>query len=155
MIKKINDKLKEIQNDIDLTKRFPGYFNKTIFRGVIIFMLIFTVLVFVSNDYKLRNVYIECDKNTPCDNPIYTCRGEENIYNSQCLPAELVPKEFKTLCENGLCDLKQLPPNTVYGNKPGFLMKNYNLICLLLVAFAFFINHIFYKQGLNKIYKQG
>lgn len=134
-------RLKDIQEQLDLKKRFPNYFNKWVFRGVIIIMVLFTITLYISEGgYKF--VYAECDKDVPCNNPFYACHGYEF---EGCMSTYNIPKEIKPLCDAGYCENKTLMPHQVIGDKPSFWVLNYNLICLLLVVLGFAFNHILYK----------
>lgn len=145
-------KLNQLHNKINLNKLFPNYFNKNIFRGVIILLIIFTIYVYVSEGYTLKFVYAECPEDSlrDCNNPFYICpvSGEYNIYNYErddCIINETIPKEVRPLCNAGACNNEYLKPGEIIGNKPSFFVLNYNLICLLLVGMAFLTNHLYYK----------
>lgn len=154
MIKKINDKLNELHNQINLKKHFPDYFVKPIFQGTIILMIIFTAFVFVSNGFKLRAVYIECNDSKPCDNPLYICPENNSIpafWRDDCVIKENMPKQFIPLCEQGACSKEMLNPGEVYGNKPNFWFRNYNLICIIMALSAFIVNHTYYLLRKRKL----
>lgn len=151
---KIKEALKEIQDAIDLSKRFPGYFDKRIFRGVVIIMLLFTFIVFWSENFQFRFIYAECNKDVACNNPFYICPKGLDYTNpflqADCMPIESVPKELIPLCNTGVCYNQYLEPHQVIGHKPNALVLWYNQICLLMVALGFLINHLKYKWGLKK-----
>jgi hypothetical protein len=153
MLEKIKQKLDEFQEAMNLKKKFPNYFNKWIFRGVIVAMIIFTILVFASEG-TLKFTYAECNKDTPCNNPFYICPEEMDLTNpmlqEDCMPIESVPKELKPLCDTGVCFNKTLEPHQVIGHKPNAFGLWYNQICLLFVALGFLLNHIKYKQSCHK-----
>jgi len=156
----IKKKLEEIQREADLTRKFPGYFTKPIFQGVIIAMLLFTLFIYIGEHGQLTFIYAECPKDslTSCDNPFYICPISNNDYGAynpvinNCMPKDQIPDKIKPLCDAGLCENKSLYPGEVIGYKPGFLVMNYNTICLIMVLFAFLINDIKYrwlKNGRN------
>lgn len=148
MIKKINDTLNELHDQINLKKHFPDYFVKPIFQGTVVLMIIFTAFVFASNNFKFRNAYIECNKIEPCLNPLYVCT---KLYQEDCINYESVPKPFKKLCDAGLCEKEYLQPGEIYGNKPNFWFRNYNLICIIMALSAFIVNHTYYLLRKRKL----
>lgn len=143
-MKKIKEQLDKLQDTLDLKKIFPGYFDKKIFRGVIILMVIFTAYILFSTNFKISYVYAECPENNniECGNPFYVC-NEGEIFN--CIPKDSIPKPIKPLCYEGFCNNKTLQIGQVIGEKPSFIVKNYNILCLLIVLAGFLVNHIVYK----------
>lgn len=144
----LSDDLKKLQDKLDLKKRFPGYFNKNVFRGIIVVMLLFTIFVYWTENFQLRFVYAECDKDHYCNNPFYVCPEEHNMFTSTeaCLPEESVPKSIIPLCEEGLCDNKTLAPHQILGHKPNALVLWYNQISLLIVILGFALNHLLWRR---------
>jgi hypothetical protein len=143
-------KLKELQEALDLTKKFPGYFDKRIFRFAIGFMIMFT-LILIFYEGRINFVYASCPDNSKedCVNPFYICNAQEEknpLLTYDCVPIEQLPKQIKELClKNNTCEQRFLVPGQTIGDKPSFFVLNYNFICLLIVALAFLLNHLYYK----------
>lgn len=157
---RLKEGLQNVQDNLDLKKRFPNYFYKPIFVGIIIFMVLFTAVIFL-NEGKTRWVYAECpnDSVQKCNNPFYVCPKntayviKDNIsFNislvnpelNNCVHKEVMPKEVLSICETGVCERKYLEIGEVVGDKPNHWVLNYNIYCLLIVALGFLINHIAY-----------
>lgn len=145
--------LKKISDDLNLNKRFEGYFNKKIFRGVIVVIIIFTAIIFFKHK-TLSFIYAECPNESAqdCANPFYICpkSDEFNIYNTEfdkCTYYEVMPDKIKKFCDsnNNTCYEKHIGRGEIIGNKPPAYVVYYNQISLLFVAIAFFINHLNYK----------
>lgn len=117
------------KSPLDIKVLFPGYFNMWIFRGVIIFMLVFTFFVYQSNDFNLRFKYVICPEDS---------RGPCEFYNNS---------------EDLLAEPIIMQPGEIIGKAPNFWAKTYNKFSLLFVLIGFLINHLFYwrKTGNFKI----
>ena len=126
---------KEFTEKIDLSKRFPGYFNKPLLRGA---MLIYFLLVIVSigfNNWDPTVVYFECslDSPQPCVNKFYESSGR-------------VCNKYADLCTKEI-----LQQGEVVGFKPPAITQRLPLVGLLIVVMAFILNDIIYrgKNGKN------
>jgi hypothetical protein len=144
-------KLKEIEDSFNLTKRYPDYFNKTLWRTATVMLFVLFAISFITNDYKFNNVYIECNSDTKCQNPFYLCSNidmkEINVFydsGKQCLPK--VTWKVKPLCDAGACDLEYLEPHQIIGNKPNFFNQYFALWIIILYSLTIIINHILYKR---------
>lgn len=147
----IKTKLKEIEDNLSLTKKYPDYFNKKIFRTTTTLLLIIFLIGYATNDYKLINAYAECDSDQPCQNPFYLCKNiqinQTNYFTGagyQCLQKNTW--KTKNLCEQGYCDIQTLQPHQIIGNKPNYYNQHIILWILTLYLLAFTTNHIIYKK---------
>jgi len=139
--------LKKIQEDMDLTKKYPGYFKKIIFEIVVTISLILLVIVLINNDMSLKYDWIECNKES-CINPYRTCQeptGDFYISQGNCIE-EPIPERIINLC-GGPCP-ETLIEGQIIGQRPPFLAKHFNGIVMALAGLAFFINHLLWiKRG--------
>ena len=143
-------KIKEIEEALDLTRKYPNYFNKKLFRATTIIMFILFGISFVSNDYKFSNVYATCNSDSKCQNPFYLCNNVD-ITNLQyfasgktCMPE--ITYKTKPLCDAGLCDKEYLEPHETIGNPPNLLNQYFTLLIALLYLITITINHYLYKR---------
>jgi len=136
-------KLQEIQDKFNLTKRYPDYFNKNVFRVALLLVVLLTAAVYISNDFKYKFIYVECQEESGCDNPFYVCQetGEINCINAYYIE----PKDIEFFKEVG--NIKRLENKQIVGYKPNFLALNYNTLSLFLFFGAFLINHLLYLRG--------
>lgn len=116
--------LKEFEESIDLSKRFPGYFNKWVFRGMMLAIVVVIVLAGQSVGWKLSGRYIECRSEMPCFNP---------LYDKNCAPTD------------GVCSLQTLMPGTLIGDRPTFLVEYADTFVLSIILLAFGVNHLVYE----------
>ena len=144
-------RLKEIEDNLNLTKKYPDYFNKKLFRTATIIMFILFGIGFYMNDFKINNVYVECNSETPCQNPFYLCshinmKEYQDFYanGKQCMPE--ITWKTKELCNAGGCDKEYLQPHEIIGNKPNIYNQYFFLLIITLYIITFTINHILYKR---------
>ena len=146
----IKTKLKEIEDAFDLTKKYPNYFNKKIWRTATIILFVLFTISFITNDYKFNNVYVECKSETPCQNPFYLCSHIDitklDFFASgkQCMSK--ITWKTKPLCDAGLCDKEYLQPHETIGNPPNFFNQYFTLWIALLYLTTIGINHYLYKR---------
>jgi hypothetical protein len=127
-------------SDFDLQKKFPGYFNKWVFRaGVLILVLIFCYALFITKFSTTPYVSITCNSPTPCQNDFYTCNHPNLIYYQDCT------KILKMGCDNGICDKELLQPGETIGRTPPPILKHFLTITIIIIACCFLVNHILYK----------
>ena len=134
---------KKSKSPLDLNELFPGYFNKWVFRSVIIIMLIFTVFVYASNDgLKFEYIYCPEDAETFCkyypkhnisdDGNVVGVSGVTGIINTSYNFSRSSNQEFIIL-----------QPGEHMGKIPNFWARHYNSLCLRFVLMGFLINHLF------------
>lgn len=132
-LREILSDLEMFTHKINLSRRFPFYINKTIFR---VFFL--TILFIGVSDLALNYSYsgswfsysLEC-ASSYCPNPFYN--------------ATLTPQ----LCEGLLCDSEFLYPGFTYGREDIIARHGHLLIFILFVG-AFALNHINYMWRKSK-----
>jgi len=140
MAKKFNIK------DLDLSKRFPNYFTKWIFRGAIIMMIIVFCYILYLEDFNLsktNHAYIECASSQPCINPFYECKQRENDTSLFIYTDIMNCDQYNSLeVEKEFYQIQYISPGEIIGEKPkyDFVYYLYGLIIIL----AFGLNHILY-----------
>lgn len=125
MLKKLKEWDKKVSDKLDLNKRFPNYFNKTIFRTVAALTFVFAIsLGFI---YGLNPFYYECKDARGCLNPAFGMEGEKI---AEYLPTDVAMFE--------------------YGYKVGeksILLQYGDLIMYGLYIIAFGVNHLLYLRS--------
>ena len=121
-------KIKELLDKIDLSKKYPGYFNKWIIRGGFLFIFLFNLFILDSNDWHNTTAWAYCPKSalTPCENPFFN----NYSYHKDCI--------------NGLCNTQFIQPGEEVGKKPSLAFSNYNELSFLFGLLTFVINHFVY-----------
>jgi len=151
----IKEDIRKIGEQFDLTKKYPNYFNKKLFRTTTIIMFILFGIGFVTNDYKFTNIYATCNSETKCPNPFYLCSNID-MTDSQfrigtghtCLPS--INYKTKPLCDAGLCNQEYLEPHETIGNPPNFFNQYFALWLIILYLITITINHYLYKRTKTK-----
>lgn len=123
--------IKKILDKIDLSKKYPKYFNKWIFRGAFILILILGIFVFITNDFSLNHAWAECPedaKTRRCTNPYHDlfCDGSELCMNEFILPGETI------------------------GYKPTSSYQGFDDFAIFILIAAGMLNHILYRWGQKK-----
>lgn len=139
--KSLIKKIDEFSDKVNLSKKYPGYFNKNIFRAVIIICLALFIITLFQNKFSNFYAYAECKDKEPCKNPYYVCQEQTE---TDCVIEILSPNKIKPMLEK-YGNIKELEPGQIIGNKPNFLAMNFNLICLTITFLAFSLNHYLYK----------
>lgn len=112
---------------MDLSKKFPGYFNKWLLRSAFIIVAILGVYVLWSNNWNLSPAYVECPIGQYiCNNPFYAATGPACKTNS------------------GLCTTAHLMGGETIGNKPTTLMRVFTRLSMGIITIAFILNHLLY-----------
>ena len=124
--------IKDFFGKIDLGKKYPNYFNKKIFRGSMIIIVVLFVVAFILNDYSLSSAYISCSNKSlgGCENPLYSKDKSAPYCRS-------VPE---------ICQKESIAPGETIGKNPSFLVKYFASITLLITVSAFVINHICWEK---------
>lgn len=125
---------------LDLSKKFPGYFNKWVLRAGFAVAAVLYIAALWSNGWTQSVAFAQCpdDAIGACRNPFYECEVGE-VY--QCV--DEVPDH---LCINGLCDVKYLQPGQEVGARPGWLMRNAASLGFLAIVMSFALNHVLYAR---------
>lgn len=112
------------------------YIDKRIFRVAFILLFLLIIIAFGSNDWEFKtSVYVSCASQEPfCENPYY---DYELLYNKPCP-------------HKGLCDQEILYGGESYGKKPSVWFSAYLGLTILIILFAFVMNHIIHNTKRNK-----
>lgn len=117
------NKMNRLSEDINLSKKFPGYFNQWIFRPLVVAMILLFVIALHSNGWQWSGSYSECKGSMPCYNP-----------------------EYDPSCQLGSsCSVEVMQPGEVFGVKPSWLAANVGVLEFVLIVFAFGVNHLLYR----------
>lgn len=123
----------KLKNRLNLGKKLPkGYINKPLLNGVFLTLFIFAFFLWWGNDFQINNYSISCDK-AVCENPLYLEFDHPLV------------KQHPTLGTR-----PTLNSGEKFGKETGWLFDNFNWISILIVAMAFWINHIIYIRGKNE-----
>jgi hypothetical protein len=143
------NKLKEIEEKLDLNKKFPGYFSRRwIFKlGMLIIFLYFFNVAY-ENDFNFENNYYQkCDNDAGCFNLYYECTTSPikaiTILGANC-DAVLKLKCKYTECFDDYLSYGE----TVGKENPTESFINFMIVVLLL---CFAINHIIWKVKYMRI----
>lgn len=146
---------KELEDGLDLSKRFPGYFNKWVFRIMLLVVASLFLITFQSEGNMLFNVWAVCPDNAsePCLNPYYLCSNINVSYDSYnvffkeaevCFPDEALNWKVEQICENNNCNKRYLQPGEVIGNPPNKNSSSFFIRVICIVGIAFAINHMIF-----------
>jgi len=131
------NKIKEFFEKIDLSKKYPGYFNKWLIRGAFGVLIVLYLFLMSQNNWSTTTAYFICeiDSKVDCKNPFY------DINNNH-------PN-----CVNGLCSTEFVSPGRYVGTESSILFENYSGIIFLVLIFTFGINHLLYwRKQKNAIF---
>lgn len=158
----LKTKIEELQNKMDLKKKYPGYFTNTT-KWIINISFFFILLLVGINYYLDGNSFVSfsfscnTNDNSSCLNPFYDCTKVNTNYSQaylltvggKCNMAEM-PSDIKAkICETGICD-KEYVPNGFFVGRKDFFAKYSLHLGLLLLAFAFILNHIIFIRNMKK-----
>lgn len=108
----------------DLKKRFPDYFSVWVFRSALLLILLFSVFVSYSNDWRVSWSYAECP-----------------------LSYDLVPCTvvFKS---NAFSDSENIiiPAGQSWGYKPNWVGEHFVSIVFFILGGSFVVNHLLAKR---------
>ena len=147
---------------MNLTKKYPGYFNKWIFRGALFFLVVLFILALKSQNYSMeKHLYIYCpDENIDkCLNPYYVCNqylatdaaGYIQINEAGLAVFCASVGELPEPCP--VCEVQYLNPGQSLGDKPPAYVEYFPHYGFLLLALALAFNHLAYMRR-QKIEKQ-
>ena len=71
--------LKEIEDKLDLKKKFPNYFDKRIYRTLTIILFVLFIFSLYLNNWQIINVELKCESEEKCFNPFYPCANPHFI----------------------------------------------------------------------------
>lgn len=115
--------LERFNDKLDLSKKFPGYFDKRLFFVAIGLMVILFFATLFTNGWG--GEYLSCPKDANlCVN---------TLYSPSCKLGEM-------------CSVQYLQPGETIGKRPNFLAENSGLLLFLILAGTFVVNHLEYKS---------
>lgn len=121
----------KLADSINVTKMYPGYFNKYVFRVAVwcVFALAFYALYSTGFDFS-NHLYVTCPSNsvTPCAYNHYSEGCYEGVPG--CSPEYTIT----------------LVPGDSFGTPPPDIVKNFSSYALLIILAGFVANHIIYKR---------
>jgi len=133
------NQLNKISDSVNISKLFPNYVKKWVFRSALILVLLLSALTYISNDYNFSFNYIECQTPHRCINFYYVCQENE----TDCINYYEIPSE-QTEFYNNFGQNKYLESGEVVGIKPNTLAEYYNIFCFLIALLSIIINHFIY-----------
>jgi len=118
-----------------------GYkFDRFIFWGVMGIMFLIIGGLLVSNDFSFKyNFYLKCDNPLGCENPL---AAEGASYHNSFFTSW----DYLDDCTDEWCKAKILKPG-VYGRSPNPLIKNFFIICIMLMGLGLVVNHYIHNRG--------
>jgi len=136
-MRNLKNKLKKLKNDMDLSKKYPKYINKSIFWIGFGLFLVFIVVVLTQVGFG-KYIYLDCKNKDGCLNPYYVCKEKTAFNFNQC------SFYWKYPCEGRNCNTYKIDYNDFIGNKPPKIANNIPSFCLLILILTFLSNHIYY-----------
>lgn len=116
------------------------YFEKKIFRGVVLILVLLFLLLAIDNKFDFRDkIYVKCEipNIIRCENPLYG-----NCENLERMKGNHPSVEFaKTLCKDEF-----LLGSVIVGEPPSWYSKNYIWIAWLVVFLGFVVNHFLFNR---------
>jgi hypothetical protein len=137
---KLWNKLKELHNKIDLSKKYPKYINKHIFWvGFIIFIFYVSFVVFFYG-FNTTWSYVTCYDVKGCENPYIKCQ-QESFYTYYC--------EFylNHECKGKNCENQFISYKDYIGTKPPVLVEYFNIFAFMILLNTLGVNHLVYLGG--------
>jgi hypothetical protein len=122
---------------MDLTRRYPGYFTKPIFHFAVTAVFVLALYALVSTgtvkfDFSPREYWVCNSVDAPCLYQKFTPGCD--ALNPLCTPIE-----------SGL-----YPPGTIIGDVPPFIVENFSLIAIAIIALAAALNHCYFLWRMRK-----
>jgi len=137
------DKIKEIEDKLDLSKKYPNYINRPVFRIGLFVFLIFVFSIILVYGFNTKWVNIVCESSTGyCENPYLECKADK--YSKYCLMTNNLP------CIGRNCENERISFNDYIGEKAPPVIENANIIMLFILVSTFLINHLIYIKNIKK-----
>lgn len=140
-------KIKEILEELDVQKKFPGYFTKNVFRFFFIFFFLLMFLAYSMNDYKEYSTYFECPQEAqkPCRNPYYICQDGEYEENMRpCITFVKGKFLINQIKKENISKIKYIAQGRSIGEKANVLIEYGYFLLFLNIFLAFVVNHVLY-----------
>ncbi len=126
------------------------YFNKHIMRLGLVLILIFLSVAFVSNGFRFQFMYVECQGDNICKNPLFICDGKIDVYDytSDC-HSKPMSEAHQEIFDQGGCG-KYLNAGQSFGHEPNWFVNKSQLIVLIILLTCFGINDIVHRIKMVK-----
>lgn len=139
--------------DLNNNKRFkkimisdePYYFDKYIFRSVVLLMILLFCFVLYENQWNWKyNIYVSCPKNsmTYCENPFYNITSLPSDYFSGL-------KKDNVLVPYEIYSQEVFYPGFEFGNKPKWFASHYDSMIWIIILLGFVVNHLVNNKHIN------
>jgi len=156
------ERLKKIEDTLNLKKRYPGYFHIWVFYLVLIILVFIMIYAGHISGWQMKNdnIYVCCPANAingyceipsgaiPYINDIDTYK----IKNYDYIDPFLKDVEMSYNYSNEQINL--LLAGVCIGEKPPFVIKNFWPITIIFVLIGFSFNHWLYVRNQRKIIKR-
>ena len=133
-------KIKEIKDKLDLSKRYPNYFNKKIFRIGVAFLFLYIFILLINFGFGASWNYINCDNPSGCINPYIECDNSVWVVDPTCEYYKFNP------CKGLNCDTYMIEYGDYIGEKPPFIVKFGDDIIFSIIMLTILFNHINYMR---------
>jgi len=137
------NKIKQLQNKMDLSKKYNYKFNKIIFNSGILLMIVLFIIIWGQTGFQNINkplLYLTCNSSQNiCENKFYqVCNPNSLNYRGDYDICSKIDKKFysKEYLEDG----------ETIGEKPSILLQNAGLIYILIILTCFLFNHVLYNK---------
>lgn len=137
-IKKLFDSL---NNELDLNQQMDYYFDKWIFRGAFIFLILLFAFFILSDGFQ-QKVYLNCPLEVgSCKNPIYKqCDNWIDSYIENYSHSSI-----KSALQ--YCNQEYLIGGTIIGEPPSKIYDNFWFIVFGSLILAFIVNHFVHNRN--------
>lgn len=128
----------------DLSKRYPHYIHKWVFRSAMILALLVVALAVYIDGFGVvtGDPYIVCASDVACENALYYC-AHPSVFPS----GRVCDPKTVSFCESNpvYCEKQFLAPGEVVGHKPSAFTEGAEGLLILIFAGSFLVNHIVYR----------
>lgn len=151
------EKLQAFFDSINMSKKFPGYFNKRIFQVMFILMFSLVGVDFYLNGMSFYSFGYECQGEVGkyCVNEFYDCANwpVDKMWQPDKVCRYYTDSEKDLYCVDGLCD-KQFIPTGFKVGRTDILAKQGALFILYLVVGAFVLNHLVFMINKGRMWPE-
>lgn len=153
---KIIDKWKEwdakLESKTIAKSKFPGYFNKVIFRTGMALIGLIIILDFCLNGYSFTSVSMDCTFEQGCNNPFYVCTQQDlDFYKTNLNAQKLCLDEAPSFTEGimvgneSLSKVQRLEKGFHIGRTDILATNGFDIITGIFL-FSFLVNAFWYKK---------
>lgn len=135
-------KLQELHDKINISKRFPNYINRNIFRLGAILIFIFIGMIVYTYGYDTQWVYSTCDDHRGCFNPYMEC--QDHNFTNPFIDHNHCTYILSTECIGKNCDEYYIKQYDYFGTKPPKIVTDSKMIIFIMFLATIYINHLYY-----------